>query len=158
MTLGEIVRSYRDSHSMTMAEFAERAGLSKGYISMLEKNRNPRTGAPIIPSITTYEGVSKATGLSVQELMESTRGEDISLSVPSAPPAAQKSDGLPERDRTQNGGPAHATAREMRQLEKVLTEPGLTYNGVVLTDDDRQKINKALELAFWDAKEKNKRK
>lgn len=85
MTLGEIVRSYRDSHSMTMAEFAERAGLSKGYISMLEKNRNPRTGAPIIPSITTYEGVSKATGLSVQELMESTRGEDISLSVPAAP-------------------------------------------------------------------------
>lgn len=63
-----------------------------------------------------------------------------------------------ERDRTQNGGPAHATAREMRQLEKVLTEPGLTYNGVVLTDDDRQKISKALELAFWDAKEKNKRK
>ena len=41
MNLGEIVKNYRDQHSLTMDEFAERSGLSKGYISMLEKNKNP---------------------------------------------------------------------------------------------------------------------
>lgn len=100
MTLGEIVKSYRSSHAMTMAEFAERAGLSKGYISMLEKNRNPRNGAPIVPSINTYEGVAKATGIAIQELMESTRGEDVSLEPPSSPTASEKPHKADELDLT----------------------------------------------------------
>lgn len=45
-----------------------------------------------------------------------------------------------------------------KQLEKILQDEELTYNGEVLTSDDREKIKKALELAFWDAKQKNKRK
>ena len=66
--------------------------------------------------------------------------------------------GVPERGRTANGVPAHASTREVHQLEKILAEPNLTYNGVVLGEQDIKKINRALELAFWDAKEKNKRK
>lgn len=49
-------------------------------------------------------------------------------------------------------------ARTRRQLEKVLEDDNLTYNGVVLNEEDREKVKKALELAFWDIKEKNKRK
>ena len=48
--------------------------------------------------------------------------------------------------------------KKPKQLEKILQEEDLTYNGEVLTADDREKINRALELAFWDAKAKNKRK
>ena len=48
--------------------------------------------------------------------------------------------------------------KKPKQLEKILKEENLTYNGEVLTADDREKINRALELAFWDAKAKNKRK
>ena len=40
MTLGELIREYREQHSMSMEEFARLSGLSKGYISMLEKNKN----------------------------------------------------------------------------------------------------------------------
>jgi hypothetical protein len=49
-------------------------------------------------------------------------------------------------------------ARTRRQLEKVLDDDNLTYNGIVLDGDDKEKVKKALELIFWDAKEKNKRK
>ena len=49
-------------------------------------------------------------------------------------------------------------ARTRRQLEKVLEDDNLTYNGVVLNEEDREKVKKALELAFWDIKELNKRK
>jgi len=48
--------------------------------------------------------------------------------------------------------------RTRRQLEKVLDDDNLTYNGVVLDGDDKEKVKKALELIFWDVKEKNKRK
>ena len=34
--LGDIIKEYRKSHRMSMDSFAERAGLSKPYISMLE--------------------------------------------------------------------------------------------------------------------------
>lgn len=49
-------------------------------------------------------------------------------------------------------------ARTRRQLEKVLDDDNLTYNGVVLNGEDKEKVKKALELIFWDVKEKNKRK
>jgi len=49
-------------------------------------------------------------------------------------------------------------ARTRRQLEKVLEDDELTYNGVVLNAEDKEKVKKALELAFWDIKELNKRK
>jgi len=49
-------------------------------------------------------------------------------------------------------------ARTRRQLEKVLEDDELTYNGVVLNAEDKEKVKKALELAFWDIKEKNRRK
>lgn len=48
--------------------------------------------------------------------------------------------------------------KKPKQLEKILQEEDLTYNGAVLTAEDREKINKPLELAFWDAKQKNRRK
>ncbi len=41
--LGDIIKEYRKSHRMSMDSFAERAGLSKPYISMLEKNFNPKS-------------------------------------------------------------------------------------------------------------------
>ena len=49
-------------------------------------------------------------------------------------------------------------ARTRRQLEKILEDDDLTYNGVILNAEDKEKVRKALELAFWDIKEMNKRK
>ena len=51
-----------------------------------------------------------------------------------------------------------ASAHETRQLEQLLEMDGLTFKGAPLSEDDRNKIKAALEIAFWDAKEKNKKK
>ena len=38
MTLGDVISDYRAAHSMSMDKFASLADISKGYISMLERN------------------------------------------------------------------------------------------------------------------------
>lgn len=78
MKLGEYVKNYRASVGMSIRGFASISGLSAGYISMLENNRNPKTGEPITPSIDTYTAVAKATGRSVHELVALV-SDDISL-------------------------------------------------------------------------------
>ena len=70
MFLGEIVKKYRLEHKISMDEFARLSGLSKGYISMLEKNENPRTKKPISPSIDTIKQVSEVTGIDFNEIIE----------------------------------------------------------------------------------------
>ena len=141
-SIGRKIRDARKNAGMTQVELAKATNLSRSYIGDIEKDRYN-------PSVSTLQAIAKATNVPVETLLGGAA---------SAPPVPQKSDGLPERDRTANGGPAHASAREMHQLEKILAEPNLTYNGVALGAEDIEKINRALELAFWDAKEKNKRK
>ena len=147
-SIGKKIRDARKNAGMTQVELAKATNLSRSYIGDIEKDRYN-------PSVSTLQAIAKATNVPVETLLGGASP---------APPAPQKSDGLPElnardeRDRTANGGPAHASAREMHQLEKILAEPNLTYNGVALGAEDIEKINRALELAFWDAKEKNKRK
>lgn len=92
MTLGDVIKTYRMEHSLSMDEFAKRSGLSKGYISMLEKNRNPKTGKPIIPSILTYQSVAKAMSTSVDILMKTVDKEQL-VSLEQSP--APASDDLP---------------------------------------------------------------
>ena len=140
------IKRIREEKGMSQEELARLVGFkSRSSINKIEMGVNDITQSKLV-------AIANALGVSPGELM----GSDDTASP--APPAPQKSDGLPERDRTANGGPAHASAREMHQLEKILAEPNLTYNGVALGAEDIEKINRALELAFWDAKEKNKRK
>lgn len=70
MTLGEIINKYRTEHALSMDKFAQKAGISKAYVSMLEKNENPRNGNPITPSLETYINVSNAMGISLNDLLE----------------------------------------------------------------------------------------
>lgn len=84
------------------------------------------------PSVTTLQLIATATGTTTAFLLD---GAEM---VEPAPP--------------------HIDTRARRQLEKVLDDDNLTYNGVVLNGEDKEKVKKALELIFWDVKEKNRRK
>jgi len=44
-----------------------------------------------------------------------------------------------------------------KDLLKFLNESVVMFDGVILTEEDKEKVRKALELAFWDAKHQNKR-
>ena len=69
MHLGEIIKMYRAEHSMSQAAFASISGISKGYISMLENNKNPATGEPLAPTYTIFEKVARVTGYTTDDLM-----------------------------------------------------------------------------------------
>ena len=38
MTLGDIIKSYRSKYGLSMDSFFDKSGISKAYISLLEKN------------------------------------------------------------------------------------------------------------------------
>lgn len=63
MTLGEIIKEYRNTHGMSMDAFSEKSGISKAYISLLEKNRHPKTGKPIAPSIQSIKQAAEGMGM-----------------------------------------------------------------------------------------------
>nr|DAM85171.1 MAG TPA: Repressor protein CI [Caudoviricetes sp.] len=79
MRLGEIIKKYREENNLSMDDFVKVSGLSKGYISMLEKNKNPKTGNPITPSIKTYNAVAKGMNIDIESLMKLAKGENVSL-------------------------------------------------------------------------------
>lgn len=68
MTLGQIIRAYREENSMSMDSFAKASGLSKGYISQLENNINPKTGEPPVPSVTSIKKAANGMFMSFDEL------------------------------------------------------------------------------------------
>lgn len=69
MTLGDYIKEYRLSHNYSMDEFARRSGLSKAYVSILERNFNPSTKKAAIPSLDTIKRVSIATGTDFNDLL-----------------------------------------------------------------------------------------
>lgn len=70
MTLGDCIREYREEHDMSQRQFADKSGISNAYISMLEKNLNPKTGEPPAASYDVYVKVAAMLRISVHELME----------------------------------------------------------------------------------------
>ncbi len=79
MTLGEIVKQYRVKHNLSLRDFSKLCGLSNGYISMLEKNENPRSKKPIVPSLDTVRVISETVGISLDDLLEMMNGQEIAL-------------------------------------------------------------------------------
>lgn len=68
MTLRELVKEYREAHELSQRQFAVACGLSNGYISMLERNSNPKTGLPVTPSIPALKKIASGMGMSLNDL------------------------------------------------------------------------------------------
>jgi SOS-response transcriptional repressor LexA len=68
MLVGDYIQQYRRENEMSMDDFANKANLSKGYIAMLEKNKNSKNGKPIVPSISTIAKIANATNISFDDL------------------------------------------------------------------------------------------
>lgn len=85
MELGKILRDYRQEHGLTLQVFADRAGLTKQYISMLENNKNSKNGKPIIPSLETLRKLASAMYMNIDTLVATLDGEqDVSLQTKDA--------------------------------------------------------------------------
>jgi repressor LexA len=69
MTLGQIIKAYREENNMSMDRFARVSDLSKGYISQLENNLNPKTGEPPKPSVETIRKAAKGMFMTFDEII-----------------------------------------------------------------------------------------
>lgn len=79
MTLSDFVKEYRKEHDLSQRQFAAICGLSNGYISMLERNLNPKTGLPLTPSLPALKKISTAMGMSLGDLLTAVDDMPIDL-------------------------------------------------------------------------------
>lgn len=94
MTLGNLIKKYRKEHSMSQQAFADLTGLSKAYISILERNFNPVNKKQPIPSVATIKSVATAMNTDFNDLI-AILDPDTQVSInaeehpkPSIPPDA----------------------------------------------------------------------
>lgn len=69
MALGNIIQEYRKKHGMSMDDFAAVSGISKAYISVLERNQRPGTGKPVEPSFEIIEKLAAAMNIDARKLL-----------------------------------------------------------------------------------------
>ena len=78
MKLGEHIYNYRKKNKLSMDDFAKKSGISKAYISLLERGVHPRNNKPIIPSVDTIKKAASAMNMSFDDLFASI-DQDISV-------------------------------------------------------------------------------
>lgn len=79
MTLSEFMKGYREEHGLSQRQFANKCGLSNGYIAMLERGVNPSTGEPITPSILALKKI--ATGMATTMAVLFSKVDDIPVDM-----------------------------------------------------------------------------
>lgn len=67
--LGIAIRKFRTERGLTEQQFADMVGLSKGYISMLEHGKNPRSGRPISTSADTFIKIRNVIGAEANKIL-----------------------------------------------------------------------------------------
>ena len=85
MTLGDIIKRYRTANRMSQDAFAKRTTLSKAYISILERNFNPSTKKPPIPTLRAINLVAKAMEIEFETVFRQL-DDDIRVSLETSIP------------------------------------------------------------------------
>lgn len=123
MHIGDLISEYRQKNNLTMEEFAKLIGRSKAYVSMLEKNKNSRSGKEIVPSAETLKSVSDVLGITIDDLLKILDDDQLilinPLPYPSLRPIIKKK--FPILGKIACGKPIYATEE---------------FEGFVTTDKD----------------------
>lgn len=131
---GNKLKFIRESKNIGVNELGRMIGVSPSYISALEK------GTKKNPSLEVLDKIAKALNIPVTDLVN-----DLS----------DKNDKINTTDY-----PSWASKKDIRDFKKMLEEDEntLMFDGIPLTDEDRQRILDVLTGLFWEAKKLNKRK
>jgi len=69
MTLGELIHSYRKENRFSMQEFADKCGVSKAYIGLIELGKTGHGDKGDIDiKLSTYEKIARGLGMNVDDL------------------------------------------------------------------------------------------
>lgn len=87
MTLGDVIKSYRDENKVSMEYVANLCGITKGYVAMLEKNVNSKTGRPVKPTIETIVKVCNGLHLDFNSVFNSL-DDDYEINISTSQPSS----------------------------------------------------------------------
>ena len=76
MEIKDYVYNYRKEHGLSMQAFGKKCGLSRAYISILEKGFNPATGKPFVPGLATLKRIADCTGADIENLITMLDGDE----------------------------------------------------------------------------------
>ena len=91
MALGDRIRQRRADTGLSAAELARRAGISKGYLSVIERGRSVRPSGDVLARLAT------ALGTTIADLL----GQEVRPRAATIPPSLQQfaeAAGLPADD------------------------------------------------------------
>lgn len=97
MRLGEIIKRYREENGLSLRDFAKKSGVSNSYLSMLETGRQPQSGRPIVPTLTTLNKIASAVGMRIDDLIAAVDDMPVSVNEEAGAPAAVINGRLKER-------------------------------------------------------------
>lgn len=127
---GDKLKRIRIERELSQQQLADLLGTSKQVISRYETNQ--RT-----PKITVAQEYADKLNVPLNYLIDENLATDSASSQPPLPLA-------------------HSTKDE-RDLAKFLNRTDIEFDGAPLTVEDKDKLRKALEIIFWDAKTENKK-
>ena len=76
MKIKDYVYNYRKEHGLSMQAFGKKCGLSRAYISILEKGFNPATGKPFVPGLATLKRIADCTDSDIENLIKMLDGDE----------------------------------------------------------------------------------
>jgi transcriptional regulator with XRE-family HTH domain len=81
MTLKELIIRYREENGLSQRQFATACGLSNGYISMIEREANPKTGEKITPTLQALQKLATGMNTSLSELLALVDDMPVNISA-----------------------------------------------------------------------------
>lgn len=141
MKLGELLKSYRTEHKLSMDAFCELSDLTKGYISMLEKNEHPKSKKPIVPSYDTIEKIAKGMQISTEDLIDML-DDDQEIQINATPSLLSKSPIQSIYDKLEPPRQGKVLTYAERQLDEQKNEDKTKINevseNIIRLDDYRE--------------------
>ncbi len=93
MTLAQLIVDYRHQHNLSQRQMGAQCGLSTGYISLIEKEINPQTGKPMVPTLGVLNKLALGMSMTLDELISGC--DDIHVELSDKPlPGALDDDSL----------------------------------------------------------------
>ena len=131
MTLGQIIKAYRETNSMSMDDFSKASKISKGYISQLENNLNPKTGEPPVPSIQSIKKAANGMFMTFDELFSQLDNNTKVDAEPEKVKMAKKAIRIPVLGNVAAGVPIEAIEDviDYEEISEELAHTGDLFHG-----------------------------
>lgn len=127
-TMGERIKALRTKKGLSQDELAKILSMNRANISNYERNVNTNIPSNILDKLADLFGVT------VDYIMCRTDNID--------------GDSVPQ----------WATLKDGRDLMKFLQQTDIMFDGVPVSDEEKNRLQGYMEAMFWDAKQKNKKK